>query len=104
MAAMRWGKDMGLVEPLVEGGAVLDARDSSARTAIMFGAFSNFARGVRYLTKRGADWTLQNKDGWTAETIAIKQENHEARRVFSMIRMRAVAPDLWEEHERKQDR
>lgn len=104
MAAMRWGKDMALVEPLVEAGADINARDHTKRTPVMFGAFSDFAKGVRYLVKRGADWGMQNDDGWTAETIAIKQEHHDVRRVFSTLRMRSVAPELYEEHERKQDR
>mmetsp|Transcript_4267 Transcript_4267/g.5690 ORF Transcript_4267/g.5690 Transcript_4267/m.5690 type:complete len:387 (-) Transcript_4267:148-1308(-) len=95
MSASRWSKSPKIVAELIKGGSALSLKDTSGRTALMFAAFANFVEAAKLLVKAGAGIDVMNNDGWTAETIAIKKEHHDVRRVFSDVRMRRVAPELF---------
>ena len=80
--AARWGMHT-LVGRLVNRGAVVDARDNFEETPLMMAADFGHSRTVQVLLQAGADPSLVNRDGLSAEGLASKEHYEE---VISILR------------------
>mmetsp|Transcript_30407 Transcript_30407/g.51230 ORF Transcript_30407/g.51230 Transcript_30407/m.51230 type:complete len:375 (-) Transcript_30407:144-1268(-) len=86
MMACRWAGNISLVTTLVDAGADMDRQDKFGRTALMFAAFIGNKDAVWVLMKAGADGNIVNEDGWTMDSIAIKQEHLDVISIINQFR------------------
>ena len=73
------------MESALAGGAPVDSRDLSGRTALMLAAESGHAAAVRLLLDRGADPNARDARGWTPYLFALLAPSGDAARAHEAV-------------------
>lgn len=82
-----------IAKALVESGADIDAQAKNGMTALMIAAANNSAPMIGLLMAAGADPTVKNAQGQTAEDVANLNDNQEASQAIRVLSLsRATTP------------
>lgn len=74
-----------IAKALVESGANVDSQASNGMTALMIAAANNSAPMIGLLMDAGADPTIKNAQGQTAEDVAKLNDNQEASQAIRVL-------------------
>ncbi len=69
----RWRCDKSVVKAMVEAGYVINARNKSGDTVLHYAIKNKNSETVRYLLKKGADYTIANEKQITPLEMAVEQ-------------------------------
>lgn len=67
------GAALPLIRVLLEGGADLEARNSSGQTPLLYSCYAGFRRAVEFLLDRGASFRYQDRNGRTPLHYAARE-------------------------------
>jgi ankyrin repeat protein len=70
---------VGIVEPLLRYGAMIDAIDKDGMTPLMHGSKRGHAAVIELLLENGADKEMKNAKGKTAKDYAMKSMKYETQ-------------------------
>ena len=82
-----------IAKALIDSGADIDAQAKNGMTALMIAAANNSAPMIGLLMAAGADPTVKNASGQTAEDVANLNDNQEASQAIRVLSLsRATTP------------
>jgi quinoprotein dehydrogenase-associated probable ABC transporter substrate-binding protein len=81
-----------IAKALIEEGANIDAQAENGMTALMIAAANNSAPMIGLLMDAGADPTVKNAQGQTAEDVANLNDNQEASQAIRVLSLSRATP------------
>ncbi len=72
MLYARWSCHMEVLKPMVKAGLDINARNNDGDTVLHLALKNNRSQEARYLLKKGADYTIANKEQVTPQQLAVK--------------------------------